>query len=207
MEFMQIIEISTDRVHDLMELEDEWRSAARGRRTGIADWLCVDRSRPDRFFSVNLFPSYDAAIMNGALPETNALATKAAQIATASFHDCDVVQDLWANELRSQSDRLVAMFRAASVPDGLFTDDVVVELNVPHAAHRFEGLRTVITRFAEMVSAGGTVEEEHFLPAVGGFVVEFALRSPSYCRQVCVARTRGGLIAHLTIYCTGEFPA
>jgi hypothetical protein len=205
-EFMQIIEISTDRLPDLMEFEDEWRGAARGRRTGIADWLCADRSRPDRFFSVNLFPSYDAAIANGALPETDALAARAAQIATASFHDCDVVQDLWANELRAQSDRLVAMFSTARVPDGLFTEDVVVELNVPHAAHRFEGLRTVTTRFAEMEIAG-TVEEEHFLPAVGGFVVEFALRSPSYCRQVCVARTRGGLIAHLAIYCTGDFSA
>ena len=201
---MQIIEIETDRVDDLIALEDEWRTAARGRRTGTADWLCADRSRPGRFFSVNLFPSHDAAIANGSLPETDTLATSAARIATPTFHDCDVVQDLWANELRAQSDRLVAMFGTATVPDGLFTDDVVVELNVPHATHRYEGLTTMTARFAEMVTPG-TVEDERFLPAVGGFVVEFALRSPSYCRQVCLARTRGGLIADLAIYCTGDF--
>jgi hypothetical protein len=205
MQFMQIIEISTDRIDDLTKLEDDWRSAARGRRTGIADWLCADRSRPERYFSVNLFPSYDAAIANGALPETDALAAQAMQIGTATFHDCDVVQDLWANELSSQSERLVAMFATGTVPDGLFTDDVVVELNVPHASLGIEGLATVRSRFPEMVSLG-TVEEHRFLPAVGGFVIEIALRAAAYSRQVCVARTRGGLIEHLSIYCTGDFP-
>ena len=58
-QFMQIIEISTDRIDDLTRLEDEWRIAGRGRRTGIGDWLCVDRSIPERYFSVNLFASYD----------------------------------------------------------------------------------------------------------------------------------------------------
>jgi hypothetical protein len=77
---MQVIEISTDSIDDLMQLEDEWRVAARGRRTGIADWLCADRSRPGLYFSVNLFPSHDAAMENGALPETDSLATGAMQL-------------------------------------------------------------------------------------------------------------------------------
>src|SRR5215470_14643831 len=93
-QFMQIIEISTDRIDDLTALEDEWRVAGRGRRTGIADWLCADRSSPGRYFSVNLFPSHDAAMANGALPETDALAAQAMQIGSATFHDCDIVQDL-----------------------------------------------------------------------------------------------------------------
>jgi hypothetical protein len=205
MHFMQIIEISTDRIDDLTRLEDEWRLAGRGRRTGIADWLCADRSRAERYFSVNLFPSYDAAVANGALPETDALAAQAMQIGAATFHDCDVVQDLWANELRSQSERLVAMFATATVPDGLFTDDVVVELNVPHASQRLQGLATVRSRVPEMLSPG-TVEEQRFLPAIGGFVIEVALRATAYSRQVCIARTRGGLVEHLAIYCTGDFP-
>jgi len=205
MHFMQIIEISTDRIDDLTRLEDEWRVAGRGRRTGIADWLCADRSRAERYFSVNLFPSYDAAVANGALPETDALAAQAMQIGAATFHDCDVVQDLWANELRSQSERLVAMFATATVPDGLFTDDVVVELNVPHASQRLQGLATVGSRVPEMLSPG-TVEEQRFLPAIGGFVIEVALRATAYSRQVCIARTRGGLVEHLAIYCTGDFP-
>src|SRR5438034_9640093 len=104
---MQIIEISTDRIADLTELEDEWRLAARGRRTGIADWLCADRAHPGRYFSVNLFPSHDAAMANGALPETDALAAQAMQIGAATFHDCDVLQDVWRHELRAQCDRLV----------------------------------------------------------------------------------------------------
>jgi hypothetical protein len=31
------------------------------------------------------------------------------------------------------------------------------------------------------------------------------LRAHAYSRQVCVARTAGGLIARLSIYCTGDF--
>ena len=202
---MQIIEISTDRIDDLTRLEDEWRIAGRGRRTGIGDWLCADRSIPERYFSVNLFASYDAAVANGALPETDALAAKAMQLGTATFHDCDVVQDLWANELASQSDSLVGMFTTATVPDGLLTDDVVVELNVPHASQHLEGLAAIRSAVPMMLSPA-TVEEERFLPAVGGFVVEIALRAPAYMRQVCIAQVRGGLIAHLAIYCTGDLP-
>jgi hypothetical protein len=203
-EFMQIIEIVTEQIHDLTRLEDEWRVTARGRRTGVADWLCADRAQPGRYFSVNLFPSHDAAMANGALPETDALAGQAMQIAAATFHDCDVLQDVWRNELRAQSDRLVEMFATATVPESLFIDDVVVELNVPHGRQTFRGLDAVRSGVSTGISPG-RVEEERFLPAIGGFVVEIALRSAAYSRQVCVARTQGGLIASLSIYCTGDF--
>src|SRR5436309_4355236 len=119
---MQIIEISTDRIEDLVRLEDEWRITGRGRRTGIADWLCVDRGNSGRYFSVNLFESHDDALTNGALPETDALAAQAMQLADATFHDCDVLQDVWRDELRKQSDRLVQMFATVEVPEGVFTD-------------------------------------------------------------------------------------
>ena len=52
MHFVQIIEVTTDRIEDLMRLEGEWRVAGRGRRTGTADRLCADRN-PGRSFSVN----------------------------------------------------------------------------------------------------------------------------------------------------------
>ena len=73
MQFMQIIEITTDRIDELVHLEDAWRVAARGRRTGIADWICEDRSNPGHYFSVNLFPSHDDAMVNGALPRRTSL--------------------------------------------------------------------------------------------------------------------------------------
>src|SRR5262249_45834686 len=159
--------ISTDRIDDLTKLEDEWRAQGRGRRTGIGDWLCADRSQPGRYFSINLFPSHQAATANAALPETDALASQAMQLGTAVFYHCDVVQDLWANELAAQSDCLVEMFATATVPDGLFTDDVHVELNVPHAQEMFEGLDTVRSRFPHMVDPG-RVEQTQFTRTIGG---------------------------------------
>jgi hypothetical protein len=153
---------------------------------------------------VNLFESHDDALANGALPETDALAARAMQLADATFHDCDVLQDVWRDELRGQSDRLVQMFATVEVPEGVFTDDVIVELNVPHGCQTFRGLDTLRSSVSTMLDPA-QVEEERFVPAIGGFVVEIALRAHAYSRQVCVARTTGGLIAHLSIYCTGDF--
>jgi hypothetical protein len=67
-QFMQIIEISTDRIDSLVRLEDEWRIAGRGRRTGIADWLCADRANSGRYFSVNLFASRSRSCFGRTLP-------------------------------------------------------------------------------------------------------------------------------------------
>jgi hypothetical protein len=46
-QFLQIIEISTDRIDELVQLEDEWRVAARGARTAYRHRrLAVRRPRP-----------------------------------------------------------------------------------------------------------------------------------------------------------------
>ena len=94
--------------------------------------------------------------------------------------------------------------RDATVPEGLFTPMWSLNLNVPHGRQTFRGLDAVRSGVSAGISPG-RVEEEWFLPAIGGFVVEIALRSAGYSRQVCVARTQGGLIADLSIYCTGDF--
>jgi hypothetical protein len=203
-QFMQIIEITTDRVGELVRLEDEWRAAGLGRRTGIADWICADRGNPGRYFSVNLFPSLDQAMANGALPETNALAEQAMQLGDAAFYDCDVLHDIWSDELDGQATRLAQMFANAEVPERLFTDDVIVELNVPHPRQEFRGLDALRASVPATITKG-TIEEQRVVPSIGGFVLEIALRTHAYSRQVCVARTAGGLIAHLSVYCTGDF--
>jgi hypothetical protein len=205
MQFMQIIEITTDQIDELVVLEDEWRAAARGRRTGIADWLCADRDNAGRYFTVNLFPSYDEAMANGALPETNALAEHAMQLGTATFSNCDVQHDVWGDELDAQAEKLAQMFATTDVPDDLFTEDVAVELNIPHARMEFRGIDAVRANVREMITPG-RIEEQRVVPTIGGFVLEVALQASAYSRQVCVAETAGGLIRHLAVYCTGDFP-
>lgn len=101
---------------------------------------------------MNLFASHEDAMRNGALPETDALATQAMQFADASFHDCDVLQDAWRDELQAQSIKLVEMFVTAEVPDDLFTDDVVVEVNVPHGRQIYEGIERVTSSVPTVVS-------------------------------------------------------
>ena len=203
MQFMQIIEIMTDRLEELLRLEDEWRVAGRGRRTGIADWLCADRDTPGRYFSLNLFRSHDDAVANGELPETGVMAQQAMQIGSAAFHDCDVLHSLWGDELDAWAQKLAEFYVTTELPADLFTDDVVVELNFPHSHETFEGIDEVQGGLARAFGPG-SIEEQRVVPTIGGFVLELALRGTGHSRQVCVAGVRGGLIAHLSIYSTGD---
>ena len=203
MHFMQIIEITTDRLEELVRLEDEWRVAGRGRRTGIADWLCADRDTPGRYFSVNLFPSHDDALANSELPETGAMAQQAMHIGSAAFHDCDVLHDVWGDELDALAGRLAEFFVTADVPVDLFTDDVVVELNVPHARDTFAGVGEVRGGLTlGSVPAASTSSASS--PRSGASCSSSRSGRPDYSRQVCVAGVRGGLIAHLSVYSTGD---
>lgn len=202
MQFLQIIEITTDRIDELVRLEDEWRVAARGRRTGTADWLCAVRDQPGRYFTVNLFPSYDEAMTNGALPETNALAEQAMQLGSASFHDCDVLHDVWGDELDGQAGKLASMLATGVVPDDLFADDVVIALNIPHGREELRGIEAVRAAAPLMIPPGEVVEQT-VTPAISGFALEVAIRAADgLSRSLSVARTTGGLVHELAYYCT-----
>ncbi|HXY94527.1 MAG TPA: hypothetical protein VEP49_18760 [Acidimicrobiia bacterium] len=204
MQFLQIIEIITDRIEELLAFEDEWRVAARGRKTGTADWLGADRERPGRYFSVNLFPSLEAADANGALPETNALAEQAMQLGSATFYNCDVIHDVWGDELDGQADQLAGMFATAQVPHDLFADDVVIELNFPHSRGRLDGIAAVRSSVPVMLEPA-TVGEQRVVPMLAGFVLECTLTTNGVSqRQACIAQTAGGLVRHVAVYCTGD---
>jgi hypothetical protein len=94
-EFIQIIEMRSDKFDELMALEDEWRKATEGKRTLRRSILTRDRNDPQRYRILAFFDSYESAMENSNLPETTAFGQKQAALldAPAVFSDLDVVAD------------------------------------------------------------------------------------------------------------------
>lgn len=90
--FVQIIEFRTKRFAEGQQFVDEYLAATAGKGTGIRSVTCRDRDRPDTYFSIVEFPSYEEAMKNSELPETQALAAKLAELAEGppTFYNLDV---------------------------------------------------------------------------------------------------------------------
>lgn len=95
MAFIQIIEARTDRVDELMKLEDEWEAATEGKRTLRRGIVARDRNDPKHFFVLAFFDSYESAMENSNLPETSHFADRQAKVLDGppTFHDLEVIDD------------------------------------------------------------------------------------------------------------------
>jgi ketosteroid isomerase-like protein len=106
-------------------------------------------------------------------------------------------------------DGYLAFLTDASIVDGVFTDDVLLDMNVP--AWRFQ-VQGVDALRATRQSAGGRwdVHAGPVTPTSAGFVVETSYDSvddgvPHYTRSVDVVTVRDGRISKLVHYCTGPW--
>jgi len=92
MGYVQIIEFTTTRPDEVEALVAEWRSATEGRRTAQRGTFTRDRDRPDVFVQIVEFPSYEDAMTNSGLPETEALSAKIAALCDGPlrFRNLDV---------------------------------------------------------------------------------------------------------------------
>ena len=95
MAFIQIIEMRTDNVDEIMKLEQEWRDATEGKRTLRRAVVGRDRNDPKRHVVVAFFDSYESAMVNSNLPETAEFGAKQNALLDGSmqFTDLDVVDD------------------------------------------------------------------------------------------------------------------
>jgi hypothetical protein len=95
MAFIQITEYRTSRPDEMQAVADEWEKATEGKRTVRRRILCQDRDDPGRYLNVVFFDTYEAAMKNSALPETDSLSKKFAGVADGPprFHNLDVVDD------------------------------------------------------------------------------------------------------------------
>ena len=95
MSFVQIIELRTDRAEEVMALDREWEQATEGRRTLRRSIVTRDRTDPRRHLVLAFFDSYESAMQNSELPETQAFAERYRQLVDTDivFHDLDVIDD------------------------------------------------------------------------------------------------------------------
>ncbi len=94
MAFVQIIEFRTSQLDDMRRVEDEWERAARQTQDSAASSATTVTTRT-RYFEVVFFDSYQDAMQNSALPETDALSKKMLGFANgpATFYNLDVEDD------------------------------------------------------------------------------------------------------------------
>ena len=95
MAFVQIIDGHTDKMEELMKLDDEWMAATEGKRTLTRSVVGVDRNDPTHFVVLAFFDSYEAAMKNSSLPETSDFAEKQTKLMTSppTFIDLDIVDE------------------------------------------------------------------------------------------------------------------
>ena len=95
MAFIQIIEFRTSDTERARQVNDDWWRATEGKRTVRREIIARDRSDPDRCFALVFFDSYESAMENSGLPETQAVAEQYAKLSDGPpvFYDLDVLGD------------------------------------------------------------------------------------------------------------------
>jgi hypothetical protein len=94
MSFVQIIEFTAPDIDAIIKLDEEWIKATEGKRTARRQLVTRDRNNPNRYMAMVFFDSYESAMANSELPETQASAQKyQAATVEVTFHDLDVVSD------------------------------------------------------------------------------------------------------------------
>ena len=96
MAFVQVIEFRTTHFDEMREVAEEWETATEGKRTGRAAAFCAAiATTPGRYFNIVFFDSFEDAMANSALPETDALSSKMMGFADGppTFYNLDVEDD------------------------------------------------------------------------------------------------------------------
>jgi len=95
MTFIQVMEYQTTHPRQVEALMDEWVTATEGKRTATHDMHTEDRDRPGRYVDIIEFPSYELAMRNSELPETQQIAAQMRELCTddVRFMNLDVLRD------------------------------------------------------------------------------------------------------------------
>jgi hypothetical protein len=95
MGFVQMIELNTSKADELIALDREWEQATEGKRTLRRAVVGRDRNNPNRHVILAFFDSYESAMENSKLPETQSFAERQSALLDSPpvFTDFDIVDD------------------------------------------------------------------------------------------------------------------
>ncbi|MEV7991116.1 ester cyclase [Streptomyces sp. NPDC086077] len=95
MTFVQVIDCKTTRFQELDRLMDAWVEQTKGKRTATHSLIGKDRGDASHFIEIVEFPSYEEAMRNSTLPETDRIFQDMIALCdeTPTFTDLDVIRD------------------------------------------------------------------------------------------------------------------
>ncbi|WP_274561409.1 ester cyclase [Streptomyces spiramyceticus] len=95
MKFVQIVDYKTQRFDGMNQLMDRWVEQTKGKRTATHSLIGKDRADGSHFVEIVEFPSYEEAMKNSQLPETDQIFQEMVALCDGmpSFTDLDVVRD------------------------------------------------------------------------------------------------------------------
>lgn len=95
MTFVQIIDCKTSRFDEMNRLMDTWVEQTKGKRTATHNLIGKDRADSSHFVEIVEFPSYEEAMRNSNLPETDRIFREMVALCDEmpTFTDLDVVRD------------------------------------------------------------------------------------------------------------------
>ena len=123
MTFVQIIDYKTDKVDDFNRLMDRWVEQTQGKRTATHSIVAKDRNS-HHVVEVVEFPSYEEAMRNSNLAETNRIFEEIVALCDGppTFTDLDVIRDEQLNKATARR-----WFEVASRGDLDALGDVLTE--------------------------------------------------------------------------------
>ncbi|MFC8369393.1 ester cyclase [Streptomyces sp. NPDC057239] len=99
MTFLQLIDCRTSRFEEMDRLLDQWAEQTRGKRTATHAVVGKDRADTSHVVEIVEFPSYEEAMRNSKLPETDRIFREMVALCDGmpTFTDLDVVRDARLN--------------------------------------------------------------------------------------------------------------
>jgi hypothetical protein len=94
MPFIQIVEFSTSQPEEMRKLSDKYRADTQDKRRSTRAVFCANRDKPGTYAIIAEFPSYEEAMENSNLPETQQLAQAMGALSDgpATYTNLDVVE-------------------------------------------------------------------------------------------------------------------
>ena len=95
MSFIQIIDVHSSKMDEIRSMDQEWQKATEGKRTLRRSIIGRDRNDENHYVVLAFFDSYDSAMTNSELPETQAFAEKLTGLVDGapSFYDFDIIEE------------------------------------------------------------------------------------------------------------------